>query len=85
MGKLSMVNTAYAQNLRQTATDAWEEGSRYFAPHFGSISKVNNAAAMLDWPHMIDAIESVGWQLHTWCANSVDGKPFALPLFVRPL
>ncbi|MCT9820561.1 hypothetical protein N3K63_09730 [Microbacterium sp. W1N] len=77
------------------AQERWDAGDRYFAPSMvnpglpdmGGGSVMNNTV----WVEALEAIESVGWVLHTWSTAVV--RPalgptsipasIAQPLFVR--
>ena len=77
------------------AQAAWESGRRYFTPSIGDSNQQSTtpgATSIEEWAIAIEAIESIGWRLHTWHTVTLKesagvtrfGHVRAQPLFVRP-
>lgn len=85
-----------AAKVLPIAEEAWGSGQRYFSPVLvqsgGMHTGGNSVWANREWPIQIEAIESVGWRLHTWQTVTMMpwsgptgvGSIAAHPLFVRP-
>ena len=85
-----------ASKVTPLAQKAWDSGRRYFTPALtlNSGLQANTLGAMdVEWGLQIEAIEAVGWRLHTWqtmvtknadASNHGLGVIAAHPLFVRP-
>ena len=68
------------------AKKSWDEGAVMFTPvlNFPGF-KGGLSGRIQDWEMMLGAILEVGWVLHTWAvASDNQGRPQAMPLFVRP-
>jgi hypothetical protein len=83
---MGLMGTLKGGVLKNAAMEAWNGGERYFTPLLKfPLAKADLYGVVKDWPGMIDAVESVGWELHTWSVTSDErGLPQALPLFRRP-
>ena len=78
-----------------SAQEAWDGGRRYFTPVLVQSSGMNTGGnstwSNAEWSILLEAIESVGWQLHTWqtvtllpwSGPTALGSVAAHPLFVR--
>ena len=74
-----------AQTMLKSAQTAWNADAKYFTPllNFPTF-KLGFSGNVDDWSPMIEAIESVGWRLHTWSVvQDNKGNPQAMPLFTR--
>lgn len=93
--KTAAKNEKIRQRILPAAVEAWESGQRFFAPtlvqsggmHTGGNSVWDNR----EWSILLEAVESVGWKLHTWQTVTMMpwngptavGSVVAHPLFVR--
>lgn len=85
-----------ASKVTPVAQAAWDSGQRYFTPALtlnSGLQASAHGAIDVEWARQIEAIEAVGWRLHTWqtaliknadTANQNLGTVAAHPLFVRP-
>lgn len=85
-----------AAKVTPVAQQAWDTGQRYFTPALTLNAGLQaNAHGTIDveWARQLEAIEAVGWKLHTWqtavivnadASNQNLGTVAAHPLFVRP-
>ncbi|WP_431806381.1 hypothetical protein [Microbacterium paraoxydans] len=94
--KIAAKNEKVAGRVLASAQEAWDTSQKYFTPVFvqsaGMHTGGNTVMNLPEWPVLIEAVESVGWQLHTWQTVTVMpwsgptaiGSVAAHPLFVRP-
>ena len=83
---MGWIKDGKASIMKAEAQKAWDSGDRYFTAVLNFPGgNPNLSGGIPHWPPMLEAIEAVGWKLHTW-AMAVDhkGHPHAMPLFVRP-
>lgn len=86
-----------AAKVTPFAQKAWDSNQRYFTPALtlnSGLQASAQGAIDVEWALQIEAIEDVGWRLHTWhtavvknaetAANGNLGVVAAHPLFVRP-
>lgn len=74
-----------AQSMLQKAQASWDSDAQYFTPllNFPTF-KLGFSGNIEDWSPMMEAIQSVGWRLHTWAVvQDNKGNPQAMPLFTR--
>jgi len=74
-----------AQTMLRSAQTAWASEAVYFTPllNFPTF-KLGFSGNIDDWSPMMEAVESVGWRLHTWAVvQDNKGNPQAMPLFIR--
>ena len=82
---MGFMGNSKATAMQQKAQAAWTSGAKYFTPllNFPAF-KLGFSGNVEDWSPMLEAIESVGWRLHTWAmCNDAKGNPQAMPLYVR--
>ena len=88
MGRLrgmGFMANSKAQSMQKAAQSAWDADARYFTPvlNFPAF-KLGFSGNVEDWSPMIEAVESVGWKLHTWAVvQDSKGNPQAMPFFTR--
>ena len=83
---MGWIKDAKAQSIQKDAAAAWADDAQFFTPvlNFPTF-KMGFSGAIKDWPPMMEAIESVGWKLHTWVVSTdKNDRPQAMPLFTRP-
>jgi len=82
---MGWIKDSKAQTMQTDAQKAWDADSQFFTPMLNLPAfKSSWSGGIADWPPMLEAIQSVGWKLHSWAvASDGQGRPQAMPLFIR--